>query len=102
MAMSITPYIENKDTIHRTGIDGVSMHSLAELLRSKGVPVTGSDRLGTDVTARLKARGAKISYEHKAENVQGASLVVRTAAVHDDSPEVVRAHELGIPVMERA
>ena len=102
MALSIKPYIENKETIHLIGIGGVSMNSLAELLLSKGVPVTGSDRLGTDVTARLKARGAKISYEHKAENVQGASLVVRTAAVHDDNPEVVRAHELGIPVMERA
>ena len=61
MALSIKPYIENKETIHLIGIGGVSMNSLAELLLSKGVPVTGSDRLGTDVTARLKARGAKIS-----------------------------------------
>lgn len=102
MALSIKPYIENKEKIHLIGIGGVSMNSLAELLLSMGVPVSGSDRLGTDVTARLEALGAEISYEHKAENVENASLVVRTAAVHDDNPEVARAYERGIPVMERA
>ena len=102
MALSIKPYIENKERIHLIGIGGVSMNSLAELLLSKGVPVSGSDRLRTDVTARLEALGASITYEHKPENVEGASLIVRTAAVHDENPEIVRAHELGIPVMERA
>lgn len=102
MALSIKPYIENKERIHLIGIGGVSMSSLAELLLSWGVPVSGSDRLKTDVTARLEALGAKIVYEHKAENVEGVSLIVRTAAVHDDNPEVARAHALGIPVMERA
>ena len=87
---------------HLIGIGGVSMNSLGELLLSRGVPISGSDRLRTDVTARLEALGAKITYEHKPENVEGASLIVRTAAVHDDNPEIVRAHELGIPVMERA
>ena len=102
MALSIKPYIENKERIHLIGIGGVSMNSLAELLLSKGVPVSGSDRLRTDVTARLEALGAAITYEHRPENVEGASLIVRTAAVHDENPEIVRAHELGIPVMERA
>ena len=102
MALSIKPYIENKERIHLIGIGGVSMNSLGELLLSRGVPVSGYDRLRTDVTARLEALGAKITYEHKPENVEGASLIVRTAAVHDDNPEIVRAHELGIPVMERA
>ena len=55
MALSIKPYIENKERIHLIGIGGVSMNSLAELLLSKGVPVSGSDRLRTDVTARLEA-----------------------------------------------
>ena len=102
MALSIKPYIENKERIHLIGIGGVSMNSLGELLLSRGAPISGSDRLRTDVTARLEALGAKITYEHKPENVEGASLIVRTAAVHDDNPEIVRAHELGIPVMERA
>ena len=53
MALSIKPYIENKERIHLIGIGGVSMNSLGELLLSRGVPISGSDRLRTDVTARL-------------------------------------------------
>ena len=59
MALSIKPYIENKERIHLIGIGGVSMNSLGELLLSRGVPISGSDRLRTDVTARLEALGAK-------------------------------------------
>ena len=51
MALSIKPYIENKERIHLIGIGGVSMNSLGELLLSRGVPISGSDRLRTDVTA---------------------------------------------------
>lgn len=59
MALSIKPYIENKERIHLIGIGGVSMNSLGELLLSRGVPISGSDRLRTDVTARLEALGCK-------------------------------------------
>jgi len=102
MTLSIKPYIRKKEKIHLIGIGGVSMCSLAELLLTKGAPVSGSDKQNTEVTRRLEALGAKISYEHKAENVEGAALVIRTAAVHDDNPEVIRAREKNIPVMERA
>lgn len=102
MTLSIKPYIQKKEKIHLIGIGGVSMCSLAELLLTQGAPVTGSDKQNTEVTRRLEALGAKIAYEHKAENVEGAALVIRTAAVHDDNPEVVRAHEKNIPVLERA
>ena len=54
MALSIKPYIENKERIHLIGIGGVSMNSLGELLLSRGVPISGSDRLRTDVTARQR------------------------------------------------
>lgn len=102
MALSIQPYIDQKKKIHLIGIGGVSMNSLAELLLSMDVPVTGSDRSESPVTDRLKRLGARITYAHLAENVDGAALIVRTAAVHDDNPEIIRARELGIPVMERA
>ena len=55
MALSIKPYIENKERIHLIGIGGVSMSALGELLLSLGVPVSGSDRLKTDVTARSRS-----------------------------------------------
>lgn len=102
MEHSIKPYIQNRQTIHLIGIGGVSMNSLGELLLSMGVPVTGSDRAHSAVTERLERLGARIAYGHFPENVEGASLVIRTAAVHDDNPEIVRARELGVPVMERA
>ncbi|MGE4548620.1 MAG: UDP-N-acetylmuramate--L-alanine ligase [Intestinibacillus sp.] len=101
-AISIKPYIENHDIIHLVGIGGVSMNSLAELLLSLGARVTGSDRTETAVTDRLERLGARITYEHRPENVDGAALVIRTAAVHDENPEIVRARERQIPVVERA
>ena len=98
----ISDYLLPGKRAHLVGIGGVSMNSLAELLLSKGVPVSGSDRLRTDVTARLEALGASITYEHRPENVEGASLIVRTAAVHDENPEIAGAIARGIPVYERA
>ncbi|NBH79767.1 UDP-N-acetylmuramate--L-alanine ligase [Clostridiaceae bacterium] len=102
MAVSLQRYIQEQEIIHLIGIGGVSMSSLAELLLSQGVHVTGSDRQESAVTERLERLGARITYAHLPENVDGAALVIRTAAVHDDNFEVIRARERGIPVIERA
>lgn len=102
MERSLKPYIDEKKTIHLVGIGGVSMSALAELLLSLGVPITGSDRAHSATAERLERLGAVITYDHFPENVEGAALIVRTAAVHDDNPEIIRAHEKGLPVMERA
>lgn len=102
MAISIQRSIKERKTIHLIGIGGVSMSALAELLLSYGVPVTGSDRQESPVTERLERLGAHITYAHLPENVEGASLVIRTSAVHDDNLEVIRAGEWSIPVLERA
>ncbi|WP_087064366.1 UDP-N-acetylmuramate--L-alanine ligase [Intestinibacillus massiliensis] len=100
--LSIKPYIENHNVIHLIGIGGVSMNSLAELLLSLGARVTGSDRQETAVTERLERLGARITYAHQPENVEGAALIIRTSAIHDENPEIVRANQLSIPVVERA
>lgn len=102
MEHSLKPYIVEKKPMHLIGIGGVSMSALGELLLSLGVPVTGSDRAHSAVTERLERLGAKITYAHLPENVEQASVIIRTAAVHDDNPEIMRAHELGLPVLERA
>ncbi len=99
---SLTAYLNDKHTIHLVGIGGVSMSALAELLIHLGAHVTGSDRAESAVTDKLTTLGAKITYAHLAENVEGADVVIRTAAVHDDNPEIKRARELNIPVIERA
>lgn len=102
MPESLKTYINQRSKIHLIGIGGVSMSALGELLVSKGVPVTGSDRAKSNTTEKLEGLGISIAYAHMPQNVEGASLVIRTAAVHDDNPEITRARELGIPVMERA
>ncbi len=102
MATSLQHSIQEQEIIHLIGIGGVSMSALAELLLSYGVHVTGSDRQESPVTERLERLGAYITYAHLPENVDGASLVIRTAAVHDDNLEVIRARERGIRVIERA
>lgn len=102
MERSLRAYIEAKSPIHMVGIGGVSMSALAELLLSLGVPVSGSDRTHSAVTERLVRLGAEITYDHLPENVEQAALIVRTAAVHDDNPEIIRAHALGLPILERA
>ena len=87
---------------HLIGIGGVSMFPLAELLKVRGLVITGSDAHKSPNVEHLLEQGFHVTIGHFAENVQEADLVIRTAAVHDDNPEIVRAHELGIPVMERA
>ncbi len=89
-------------TIHLIGIGGVSMRSLGPVLMGMGVKVTGSDRDGSKSTQELEAQGIRIIIGHHEENVIGADCVIRTSAVHDDNPEIISAHRLGIPVFERA
>ncbi|MCD8355303.1 MAG: UDP-N-acetylmuramate--L-alanine ligase [Clostridia bacterium] len=99
---SLQSYVTDHKSIHLVGIGGVSMSALAELLLHLGAKVSGSDRAQSHVTDKLTALGAKITYAHLPENVEGADLIIRTAAVHDDNPEIAHARELGIPVVERA
>ncbi|MEA5151707.1 MAG: UDP-N-acetylmuramate--L-alanine ligase [Oscillospiraceae bacterium] len=87
---------------HLIGIGGVSMSSLAEVLSGMGIVVTGSDTNESVNVKNLRGNGISVALGHKAENIApDVDFVVRTAAVHDDNPEIVYAHEKGIPVFER-
>jgi UDP-N-acetylmuramate--alanine ligase len=88
--------------IHLIGIGGVSMFPLAEVLRGQGILITGSDMRESPNVLHLKQEGVTIYLGHHPENVEQAEVVIRTAAVHDDNPEIVAAREKGIPVFERA
>ncbi len=86
-----------------SGIGGVSMNALALILKENGYVVSGSDRSSSKITDRLVNAGISVFIGQKAENITpDLGLVVRTAAVPLDAPEIVRANELGIPVMERS
>ena len=84
------------------GIGGVSMSPLAEVLHDAGLDIRGSDMAESSNTLTLRERGIPIHIGHSADNVtDDISFVIRTAAVHDDNPEVHEAHRRGIPVFER-
>ncbi|HEX4683893.1 MAG TPA: Mur ligase domain-containing protein, partial [Gemmatimonadaceae bacterium] len=90
----------DKRPIHFVGIAGAGMNALAELFLRQGVPITGCDahpegagdlrRLGVNVTA------------HDVSHVDGSRALVVTSAMPKDHSELVRARELGIPVIRRA
>lgn len=87
---------------HLVGIGGVSMAPLAEVLKSIGVKVSGSDISESDSVLRLRSMGIDVKLGHSAENIAGADFIVRTAAARDDNVEIAAARSAGIPVFERA
>ncbi|MBQ8468301.1 MAG: UDP-N-acetylmuramate--L-alanine ligase [Clostridia bacterium] len=88
--------------IHIIGIGGISLSGLATILINKGYVVSGSDAHKSDLTQKLEKLGAKIFVGHSATNVDGAELVVRSAAIKDDNPEIVEAQRQGIKIIDRA
>ena len=90
------------DTIHFVGIGGIGMSGIAEVLLNLGFKVTGSDLRKSDITERLEELGARIFYGHREENVQDVDVVVVSSAVKPDNPEILRAREHFIPVIQRA
>lgn len=78
------------------------MCPLAEILHSKGYILTGSDNNESDPLKRIKALGIPVHMGHSAENISGAELIVYSAAISADNPELVAAKEQGIPAIERS
>ena len=94
---------QTKEHIYFIGIGGISMSGLAEILASRGHQVSGTDVKETAVTKHLQSLGIHINFGHRAENItDDITLVVYTAAIHDDNPELRAAHEKGIRIMDRA
>ena len=98
----IHDYIVPGKRAHLVGIGGVSMSPLAEVLHGEGLIISGSDMKESPTVARLRDLGIPVVIGHLPESVQGKDLVIRTAAVHDDNPEIAAALAAGIPVFERA
>ena len=95
-------WLDNVRRIHFIGIGGSGMSPLAEILHAKGYTLSGSDNNESDNVTRLRGLGISIVMGHAAENVEGADLVVYTAAIPADNPELLAAAEQGIPTLERA
>ncbi len=88
--------------VHLVGIGGVSMRPLGLVLKGMGLTVTGSDMNSSVSTDELIANGISVAIGHSECNVEGADCIIRTAAAHNDNPEVAAARRLGIPMFERA
>jgi UDP-N-acetylmuramate--alanine ligase len=78
------------------------MSALAEILHHEGYELTGSDNNESDTLSRIISLGIPVKMGHSRDNIGNAQLVVHTAAVHEDNPEIIAAHEKNIPVIDRA
>ncbi|MGA9531895.1 MAG: UDP-N-acetylmuramate--L-alanine ligase [Anaerolineales bacterium] len=83
------------------GIGGAGMSAIARVLHDRGEVVTGSDQARSPFSESLEGLGVTASYEHKAANVEGADVILASAAIPQDNVELQRAHDLGIPVLRR-
>src|ERR1700742_1108484 len=88
--------------IHFVGIGGIGMSGIAEVLCNLGYTVQGSDAAEGGNDTRLREKGIKVSVGHKAENVDGADVLVVSTAIKRDNPELMAARAQRIPVVRRA
>lgn len=94
--------LEGKQHIHMIGIGGSGMYPLAQVLHAKGYYLTGSDNNETDTLAAVRALGIPVTLGQKAENIEGADLVVYSAAIAKTNPERAAAEASGVAMMERS
>ncbi|MBD5104142.1 MAG: UDP-N-acetylmuramate--L-alanine ligase [Ruminococcaceae bacterium] len=95
-------FLTGKKHIHFIGIGGSGMYPLAQILHSKGYYLTGSDNNETETLDLVRKMGIPVQLGQRAENIEGADLIVYTAAILDDNPELVAARKSGAAVIERA
>ena len=99
------PNIDNLkkyNNIHMIGIGGVSMSGIAAILKNWGFHVSGSDYTHSETTDKLNDMGIKVTIGHSLENVKNSDVVVYSAAIKQDDPEMLEAKRLNIPTIERA
>jgi UDP-N-acetylmuramate--alanine ligase len=88
--------------IHFTGIGGIGMSGIAEVLLNLGYSVQGSDLKASRITDRLAGLGAEIFVGQRAENLEHAAVVVISSAIKPGNPELDQARLRGLPVVRRA
>lgn len=94
--------MKNYGYVHLVGIGGISMSGIAKVLLNNGTKVSGSDTGTGSIIDELKNMGAQVYCGHDSSNITDQDLVVYTAAVKNDNPELVAAREKGIETVDRA
>lgn len=88
--------------IHMIGIGGISMSGIAQLLDSDHIIVTGSNNVENEMTKLLTEKGIKVYLGHHPEVIKDADVVVFTAAIPEDDPELIEARKLKKEIYERS
>ena len=92
---------KNVKRVHLIGVGGVSMSAIAQMLHLNGYDVTGSDNTPSEQTEILQNAGITIQIGHDTKMIDGADIVIYSAAIPEDDPERIEAKKLNIPTMER-
>ncbi len=100
--MQIDTLLQQVKRVHFIGIGGSGMCPLAEILHKEGYALSGSDNNESDTLSRIRALGIPVYMGQRAENIEGAEMIVYTAALLPDNPELVAAKASGIPTFERS
>ena len=88
--------------VHMIGIGGVSMSGIAAILKNWGFLISGSDCTESENTLKLKELGIPVTIGNNIEDVNNSDIIVYSAAIKEDNPEMIEAKRLNIPTMERA
>ena len=94
--------LEGKKHLHFIGIGGSGMFPLVQILHGQGYYITGSDNNESDIVKLVRGLGIEVMMGQRAENIEGADLIVYTAAIMDDNPELIAARASGVPLLERS
>lgn len=95
-------FLAGKKHIHFIGIGGSGMYPLAQILHTRGYYLTGSDNNETSTLDAVRKMGIPVVLGQKAENIAGADLIVHSAAIMDDNPELMAARASGVLTVERS
>ncbi len=95
-------FLIGKKHIHFIGIGGSGMYPLAQILHKQGYYLTGSDNNETETLKAVRNMGIPVYMGQRAENIEGADLIVHTAAIMADNPELIAAKASGVSVIERS
>lgn len=95
-------FLTGKKHVHFIGIGGSGMYPLAQILHSQEFYLTGSDNNETETLELVRKMGIPVFLGQRAENIEGADLIVHTAAIMNDNPELIAAKKSGVPVIERS
>lgn len=94
--------LTNAKHIHMIGIGGSGMYPLAQILCTKGYHISGSDNNETDTLKAVREMGIEVFMGQRAENIGGADLIIHTAAIMEDNPELMAAKAANVPLLERS